>query len=86
MSGTSKIGGYGGYFGTRGQGGRSAALIRFCRGRKQGDVVSGVFVRMETDTLGWALLEGEELLAHLPEDWGGQTVASPLPAIGFSSE
>ena len=70
MSGTSRIGGYGGYSGFSGQGGRSASLVRFCRGRKQGDVVSGVFVRKETDILGWALLEGEELLAHLPEKWG----------------
>ena len=62
MSGTSRIGGYGG------QPGRSASLARFCRGRAAGDVVSGLFLRQETEQLGWAMLEGEELLAHLPED------------------
>ena len=66
MSGTSRIGGYGGNFGGGGREGRSASLARFCRGRKQGDVVSGVFLRLESENLGWALLEGEELLAHLP--------------------
>ncbi|SBW09406.1 hypothetical protein KL86DPRO_50160 [uncultured delta proteobacterium] len=71
MSGTSRIGGYGGYAGTGGKDSRSASLARFCKGRKQGDVVSGVFLRLETETLGWALLEGEELLAHLPENWQG---------------
>ena len=70
MSGTSRIGGYGGYAGTGGKQSRSASLVRFCRGRKRGDVVSGTFLRMETEDLGWALLEGEELLAHLPEHWG----------------
>ena len=68
MSGTSRIGGYGGYSGSRDTPGRSAALARFCKGRKRGDVVSGRFLRQETEELGWALLEGEELLAHLPED------------------
>lgn len=66
MSGSSRIGGYGGQCGTGGGSGRSAALARFCRGRKKGDVVSGVFLRLETEDLGWARLEGEELLAHLP--------------------
>jgi hypothetical protein len=32
-------------------------------------VVSGVFLRLETESLGRALLEGEELIAHLPENW-----------------
>lgn len=68
MSGTSRIGGYGGYSGSGDTPGRSAALARFCKNRKRGDVVSGQFLRLETEGLGWALLEGEELLAHLPED------------------
>ncbi|MDL2209259.1 hypothetical protein LJC26_00425 [Desulfovibrio sp. OttesenSCG-928-O18] len=68
MSGTSRIGGYGGQTGTGRQSGRSASLARFCRGRAVGDVVAGVFLRQETDQLGWALLEGEELLAHLPQE------------------
>lgn len=75
MSGTSRIGGYGGYSGTGGDSGRSAALARFCRGRKKGDVISGVFLRQEAEDLGWALLEGEELLAHLPAE-------GPRPAPG----
>ena len=71
MSGSSRIGGsgsYGGYGGLSRQGGRSASLERFRQGRKVGDVVSGVFLRFENDTFGRALLEGEELLAHLPAE------------------
>lgn len=68
MSGTSRIGGYGGFSGGRQDTGRSASLARFCRGRKVGDIVSGVFLRLENETLGWALLEGEELLANLPAE------------------
>lgn len=68
MSGTSRIGGYGGFSGSGGKQDRSAALTRFCRGRRVGDVVSGVFLRMETEDLGWALLEEEELLAHFPAE------------------
>ena len=79
MSGSSRIHGSGGYAGTPGdQPSRSASLARFCRGRKRGDVVSGVFLRMEADNLGWALLEGEELLAHFPETWG-EGGSCPLP-------
>ena len=79
MSGSSRIHGSSGYAGTfRDQPSRSASLARFCRGRKRGDVVSGIFLRVETGNLGWALLEDEELLAHFPEtsDGGG---AYPLP-------
>lgn len=61
MSGTSRISGHGG------QPGRSASLARFCRGRAAGDVVSGLFLRQETESLGRAMLEGEELLAYMPE-------------------
>ncbi|CAK7047853.1 MAG: hypothetical protein DELT_00905 [Desulfovibrio sp.] len=71
MGGSSRIGGtgaYGGYGGMAGRQGRSASLERFKRNRKVGDVVSGVFLRLETESLGWALLEGEELLAHLPAE------------------
>lgn len=78
MSGPSRIGGYGGYPDSGGRRDRSVSLARFRRGRKQGDVVSGVFVRRETEALGWALLEGEELLAHLPEDWG-TSGTGPVP-------
>ncbi len=87
MSGTSRIGGHGGQFGGGGQRERSAALARFCRGRKQGDVVTGVFLRLETETLGWAMLEGEELLAHLPEEWsGGENPPSPGDRVFFRIE
>lgn len=71
MNGASRIGGRSGQYrpATRGGGdGRSASLARFRRGRKVGDVISGIFLRRETETLGWALLEGEELLAHLPDE------------------
>lgn len=78
MSGASRIGGYGGYSGRDRQKGRSASLARFCRGRNVGDVVSGVFVRFETDSLGWALLEGEELLAGLPEDGERPAPGTPV--------
>ncbi|MDR3074165.1 MAG: hypothetical protein LBV01_05525, partial [Deltaproteobacteria bacterium] len=44
------------------------SLARFCRGRKIGDIVAGTFLRRENDALGWALLEGEELLARLPSE------------------
>ena len=75
MSGTSRIGGYGGNFGRDHGSGRSASLVRFCRGRRQGDIVAGTFLRIENDTHGWALLEGEELLAQLPAD-------GPKPVVG----
>ena len=78
MSGTSRIGGSGGYAGTTGGQSRSGSLARFCHGRKRGDVVSGIFLRMETDDLGWALLEDEELLAHLPENRAKGSIR-PLP-------
>lgn len=68
MSGASRIGGYGGASGSSRQRDRSVALTRFCRGRKIGDVVSGTFVRMETESLGLAILEGEELFAHIPAE------------------
>ena len=69
MSGTSRIGGgYGGFSGSGQKRDRSAALARFCRGRKTGDVVSGIFLRMETESLGVAMLEGEELLAQIPPE------------------
>lgn len=68
MSGTSRIGGYGGGSGSSRQRDRSVALTRFCRGRKAGDVVSGTFVRMETESLGLAILEGEELFAQIPAE------------------
>ncbi|MCC8194391.1 MAG: hypothetical protein LIP28_07075 [Deltaproteobacteria bacterium] len=87
MSGTSRIGGSGGYAGTGGRQSRSPSLVRFCRGRKQGDVVSGEFLRLENDSFGWALLEGEELLAHLPEDWGeGGNQPSPGDRVFFRIE
>ena len=66
MSDTSRVSGFGGFSGGGQEKGRSTSLVRFCRGRKLGDIVSGVFLRLESETLGWALLEGEELLAHLP--------------------
>lgn len=77
MSGTSRIGGYGDFSGD-GRGGRSASLARFCRDRKTGDIVSGVFLRLETENLGWALLEGEELLAHLPAEGPRPETGSPV--------
>lgn len=78
MSGTSRIGGYGGFSSGGQDKGRSASLARFCRGRKIGDVVSGVFLRLETESLGWALLEGEELLAHLPAEGPRPEPGSPV--------
>lgn len=71
MSGSSRIGGSGfsgGFGGSGHRGDRSASLERFRRNRQVGDVVSGVFLRLETETSGWTLLEGEELLAHLPPE------------------
>ena len=82
MSGTSRIGGYGNQTGGDRQQSRSASLTRFCRGRKQGDVVSGTFLRLETEQFGWALLEGEELLAHLPENWAEDPGDGHYPAPG----
>lgn len=68
MNGTSRIGGYGGFSGSGQDRDRSAALTRFRRGRKPGDVVSGTFVRMEAETLGLVILEDEELLAQIPPE------------------
>lgn len=71
MSGSSRIGGSGSPGGSGGldrRGDRSASLERFRRNRKVGDVVSGVFLRLETETSGWTRLEGEELLARLPAE------------------
>lgn len=49
---------------------REGSLARFKQGRKAGDLVRGVFLRLEPASPGtaWVNLEGEELLAQLPED------------------
>ena len=49
---------------------REGSLARFKQGRKAGDLVRGVFLRLEPASPGtaWVNLEGEELLAQLPEE------------------
>lgn len=46
------------------------ALARFKRGHKAGDIVSGIFLKLEPLNPGtaWVNLDGEELLANLPQD------------------
>lgn len=63
------------YGGGGGQGGgprerRAEALARFKRGRKAGDLVQGVFLRLEPVPPGtaWVSLEGAALLAALPDE------------------
>ncbi|MDL2307532.1 hypothetical protein LJC48_05855 [Desulfovibrio sp. OttesenSCG-928-C06] len=48
-----------------------SGLERFKKGRKQGDVVRGVFISLEPASPGtaWVNLEGEKLLAQLPPEW-----------------
>lgn len=52
---------------------RAEALARFKRGHKTGDLVQGVFLRLETVPPGtaWVSLEGAGLLAALPDDLSG---------------
>ncbi|MDR2826043.1 MAG: hypothetical protein LBV76_04525 [Deltaproteobacteria bacterium] len=47
------------------------SLAHFKRGRKKGDIVMGVFLALERSTPGtaWVNLEGDKLLAVLPEEW-----------------
>ena len=78
MSDGTRISGYGSYAGFSQQRERSASLERFRRGRREGDIVSGVFLRFENDHAGWAQLEGEELLAALPPDGPRPDIGAPV--------
>jgi hypothetical protein len=50
---------------------KESSLMRFKRGRVQGEIVSGVFVSLEPAAPGtaWVDFEGDKLLAVLPEEW-----------------
>ncbi|MDR2893172.1 MAG: hypothetical protein LBV80_08840 [Deltaproteobacteria bacterium] len=54
----------------RQEGRKDQRLLRFKRGRRPGDIVRGIFLRLEGAAPGtaWVNLEGEELLAELPPD------------------
>jgi hypothetical protein len=50
---------------------KGGSLAHFKQGRRKGDIVIGVFLALERSTPGtaWVNLEGDKLLAVLPEDW-----------------
>jgi hypothetical protein len=51
--------------------GKKGRLARFRRGRRKGELVSGIFVSLEPLSPGtaWVDFEGDKLLALLPEGW-----------------
>lgn len=64
-----------------------SGLERFKRGRRAGDLVRGIFLRLEAASPGtaWVKLEGEELLAQLPENLQG-LARSILAAQGVGAD
>ena len=77
MSDTRIYGSGGGWKGGTGEKRNPARgdVVRFCAAHKVGDVVRGVFIRQEDARNGWVDLDGEQLLARLPE-------TGPRPAPG----